>query len=64
MESIHGGRRLRNQGLPLEDVVNKLYELRERTRFWAVIATLKNLMRIALYRTCRRNTTSKTRCGA
>jgi len=37
---------MRNQGLPLEDVVNKLYELRERTRFWAVIATLKNLMRI------------------
>jgi len=36
---------MRNQGLPLEDVVNKLYELRERTRFWAVIATLKNLMR-------------------
>ncbi|HAR40544.1 MAG TPA: DegV family protein [Coprothermobacter sp.] len=36
---------MRDEGLPLEDVVNRLYELRERTRFWALIATLKNLMR-------------------
>lgn len=37
--------RMREEQLPMEDVVNRLYDLRQRTRFWAVIATLKNLMR-------------------
>ncbi len=37
--------RMREEGLSMEDVANRLYDLRQRTRFWAVFATLKNLMR-------------------
>ena len=37
--------KMRDQGLPMEDVVRELYALRERIRFTPVIATLKNLIR-------------------